>query len=413
MITFIHTADVHFGMENYGRIDPTTGIHTRLLDFERAFSYVIDTALARNIDFFLFTGDAYKTTHPSPTQQRLLLKAFMRLHQAGIPVVIIIGNHDNPLSFGKAHTLELFKELPLSHFYVIAKPASFVLTTKNGPVQIVGIPWPTRNTLALHNTHQWTSSTQITEYISQGVSALIQDFAQKLDPTVPAVLAAHLTVSTGVFSGSEKRAIYGTDPLFLPSQLALKPFDYVALGHLHRHQNLNPQGYPPVVYSGSIERIDFGERNEEKGFCLVTLKQKGSTYYEFIKTPTRSFLQIEVTLTTTESPTDTLLKTIAQYTLNDAVVKIIYYIPPTVQDTVDIAKVQKACSSALYLVGIFPQRHVVPRERRGIVTATMDFKGLLTSYFSAKEHLKDKKDILIEQALAFAQQVEQSHEECT
>src|SRR6202030_3232161 len=103
------------------------------------------------------------------------------------------------------------------------------------------------------------------EYISQAVAHIIKDAAEKLDPTVPAVLAGHLTVSSGIFSGSEKRAVYGNDPVLLPSQLAVAPYDYVALGHLHRYQNLNPQGHPAIVYSGSIERIDFGERKEEKG----------------------------------------------------------------------------------------------------------------------------------------------------
>ena len=85
----------------------------------------------------------------------------------------------------------------------------------------------------------------------------IQDFAQKLNPKIPAILCSHLTVSSGIFSGSEKRAVYGNDPVLLPSQLAIEPFDYVALGHLHRYQNLNKDGYPAVVYSGSIERVDF------------------------------------------------------------------------------------------------------------------------------------------------------------
>src|SRR5277367_160981 len=77
MIRFVHTADIHFGMENYGRIDPKTGIHSRLLDFERALNACIDHAIAQEIDFFLFAGDAYKTANPSPTQQRLLFRCFL------------------------------------------------------------------------------------------------------------------------------------------------------------------------------------------------------------------------------------------------------------------------------------------------------------------------------------------------
>ena len=70
MIRFIHTADIHFGMENYGKIDPKTGVHTRLLDFNKALTFCIDYAIEQKVDFFLFSGDAYKTAHPSPTQQK-------------------------------------------------------------------------------------------------------------------------------------------------------------------------------------------------------------------------------------------------------------------------------------------------------------------------------------------------------
>lgn len=401
MISFIHTADVHFGMENYGRVDPLTGIHTRLLDFDRAFNSCIDTALLHNVDFFLFAGDAYKTSHPTPTQQRLFIKALMRLYKANIPVVIIVGNHDNPLSFGKAHSLELFAELPLDGFYVISKPDTIKLETKNGPVNIVGIPWPTRNSVALNST--LSSASAITQYITEGVSAIISHIAAQLDQNIPAVLAGHLTVSSGIFSGSEKRAVYGTDPLFLPSQLAIPPFDYVALGHLHRYQNVNPAGYPPVIYSGSIERIDFGERKEDKGFCLVKLISKGNTQHEFIKTPTRPFIQIDINLVSAENQTEQIIQELNNYDLTQAVVKILYHLPAGVADKVDIVKVQRACAHAFYLVGIFPVRTFEPRVQRAKLTSTMDLQTLLATYFDTKPHYKQYKKVLLETALTLAQ----------
>ena len=78
MITFVHTADIHFGMENYGKIDPKTGIHTRLLDFAKALDTCIDYAIEKKVSFFLFSGDAYKTAYPSATQQKLFLECFFR-----------------------------------------------------------------------------------------------------------------------------------------------------------------------------------------------------------------------------------------------------------------------------------------------------------------------------------------------
>lgn len=399
MIKFIHTADIHFGMENYGRIDPKTGIHTRLLDFQKALNVCIDHAIAHNVDFFMFSGDAYKTAHPSPTQQKLFFNCLMRLFKANIPVVIVIGNHDNPLSFGKAHSLDIFQDLPLEGFHVIAKPTILPLQTKSGLVNIVGIPWPTRNTVSMSNTHLYKSSIEITEYISKAVAAIIANYASRLDPKVPAILAGHLTVSSGVFSGSEKRAIYGNDPLFLPSQLAIKPFDYVALGHLHRYQNLNPNGHPAIVYSGSIERIDFGERKEDKGFCLVHIESKEKTAHQFIKGPARPFIQVEVYLEPGTDQTQQILNELEKHELADAVVKIVYHIPPGKKDMVDIKALERACLNAMHVVGIIPVRKPETRERRAVMNVEMDLPTLLGAYFLTKPELKDKKDQLIEKAM--------------
>ena len=406
MIRFIHTADIHFGVENYGRVDQHTGIHTRLLDFERALNACIDTAIAREVDFFLFSGDAYKTAHPTPTQQRLLTQCFLRLYQHGIPLIIIVGNHDNPLSFGKANALDIFGQLPVDGFHVVSKPKTIQLHTKNGPINIVGIPWPTRNTVSLSAQHYTKTAEEITNHISKAVGIIIKKMSQELDPTIPAVLAGHLTVSSGIFSGSEKRAIYGTDPVLLPSQLAITPFDYVALGHLHRYQNLNPKGYPAVVYSGSIERVDFGERKEDKGFCLVTIHEKNNTTHEFIKTPQRPFVQIEVTITNETDQTQQVIAAIQKQNVKHAIVKVLYHVPMHIKDMVDLKSVHRTLMGAHFIVGILPRHEVVARDRRIAMKTTMDFKTLLTKYFDDKEQFKKNKDTLIKKALQLYDEVQ-------
>lgn len=411
MIRFIHTADIHFGMENYGKIDPKTGIHSRLLDFEKALNFCIDYALENNIDFFLFSGDAYKTIHPSPTQQRLLMRCFLRLYKAGIPIIIIVGNHDNPLSFGKATTLDIFGELPVTGFHVFSKPESLMLQTKNGPIQIVGIPWPSRTNIAISNAHANKSTSALTDYIAQSVSSIIQKLALQLNPEIPAVLAGHLTVSSGIFSGSEKRAIYGNDPVLLPSQLAIAPFDYVALGHLHRYQNLNPNGYPALIYSGSIERVDFGERNEDKGFCFVTIEKKGTTNHQFIKTPMRPFIQIEVKLKPNIDQTQQILDVLQLYQIKDAVVKILYHVPSATKDSVDLQKIVQACSQALYIVSITPIKSFEIREKRTLMNIDMDFQTILNSYFDSKTEFRDKKNDLIKKALSLQNEATEFEEE--
>jgi exonuclease SbcD len=422
MINFIHTADIHFGVENYGKIDAKTGIHTRLLDFENALNFCIDYTIAQKADFFIFTGDAYKTANPSPTQQKLLMRCLLRLYAHKIPVIIIVGNHDHPLSFGKANSLDIFGNLPIDGFHVVSKPQIINLTTKNGPVQIVGIPWPTRNTVTISDQQLFKSASEITDYIANLVSQLITHFASQLDPHIPAILGGHLTVSSGIFSGSEKRAIYGTDPVLLPSQLAIKPFDYIALGHLHRYQDLNAGSHPAIVYAGSIERVDFGERKEEKGFCHVTITNKQTTTHQFIPTPTRPFIQIDITLKPINQidigsshhnhQTWQVLNALKQHHLKDAVLKIKYELPENETDIVNLKTIQLACSDAMFIVSIIGTCKPQARVMRTSMKNSTDLPTMLKHYFTNKPELKERSENLTNLALQLAQDLqEKEHEE--
>lgn len=385
-IRFFHTGDIHFGVENYGRIDPKTGIHTRLTDFERALSTCIDAAIEQDVDLFVFAGDAYKTAYPTPTQQKLLMNQWFRLQEANIPLVIVVGNHDHPLSFGRAHALDVFGNIRHHGFYLFSKPQAVTIQTKSGPVQVVGVPWPMRHNVLAKEVHQLKSAVEVTDYLSQRVCEIIRQFAEKLDPTLPSILTGHLTVANGVFSGSERRAVYGTDPLFLPSQLAIEPFDYVALGHLHRYQNLNEKGRCPVVYSGSPERVDFGERKEPKGYCDVTITTgaEKKTDHRFVELPVRPMLQIEVKLKEEGNATEQVLAAIAQHDLTNAIIKVVYHVPAGYRDAVDITAVQRACKSAHYITGIVPVHALATRSQRTGVSSQMSTDELLDRYLKAR-----------------------------
>ena len=401
MIKFFHTADLHLGVENYGKVDSKTGLHSRLLDFKNSIEQCIDLAIEQKIDFFLFCGDAYKTAFPTPTHQKILMKLLFKLSKNNIPIIAVVGNHDHPLSFGKVNSLDILSELPIDGFHVFSKPDVLKLETKSGPVQIVGIPWPTRNNLVASKDHHLKSSEQITAFLSQAVSNIIKTLSEQLDASVPAVLAGHMTVGTGVFSGSEKCAVFGNDPVFLPSQLAIEPFDYVALGHLHRHQSLNSSLYPPVVYSGSIERIDFGERKENKGFCSVCIDEKKDAdrcSFEFMQLNSRPMIQIEVMLKPEGDQTEQVLTEIDKHDLNDAIVKIIYHVPVGKEDKVDLQQIQLACTKAMHLVSITPVRKPQAREKRASLKVDMNLDTLLEKYFQTKDYSPEKKSNLLQKA---------------
>src|ERR1041385_7476483 len=121
-IRLMHFADTHFGVETYGRLDPTTGINTRLQDFRDSLCRCIDDAIRRGIQLALFAGDAYKSRDPSQTQQREFALCIRRLTEAGIPVVMLTGNHDIPSVKGRAHAMEIYGTLGVDNVTILNRP---------------------------------------------------------------------------------------------------------------------------------------------------------------------------------------------------------------------------------------------------------------------------------------------------
>src|SRR3972149_6372656 len=114
----LHFADLHIGVENYGRTDPATGLSTRLLDFLAAFDELVDYAIEAQVDAILFAGDAYKSRDPSQTHQREFARRIAHLTAAGIPVHLVAGNHDLPSIPGRATALEIFPTLAVQRLSV-------------------------------------------------------------------------------------------------------------------------------------------------------------------------------------------------------------------------------------------------------------------------------------------------------
>src|SRR5919204_279716 len=171
VLRIAHLADTHIGMENYGRINPETGLNQRLHDFLNSLDQALDSALRASVDLVVFAGDIYKTRDPTPTHQREFARRIHRLASAGIQTVIVAGNHDLPLTMGH-------------------------------------------------------------------------------------------------------------DPMYDLQTFDLPGIALVALGHIPKQQVLH-YASPPVVYAGSIERVDFGEQDEAKGWVYAEISGKGRAEWGF------------------------------------------------------------------------------------------------------------------------------------
>ncbi len=270
MIKLLHLADLHIGMENYGRLDPASGLHTRLLDYLARLDEAIDYGMEAGVDVVLIAGDIYKNRTPNPTHQREFARRVRRIRRAGVPVIILIGNHDVSPAAGRAHSIEIFDTLAVEGVTIADRPRLHQIETRAGPLQLIALPWVTRHNLLAKEDLRLVSFGEIEAILLQRIEQFLHHTVESLDPDIPTVLTIHGTID-GATVGAERQIMLGKDLVLPKSFVALAQVDYVAMGHIHKHQSLGQ--HPPVVYPGSIERIDFGEEHEDKGCVLVELER--------------------------------------------------------------------------------------------------------------------------------------------
>ena len=393
-IKFLHLADTHIGIENYGRLDPTTGLHTRLRDFVRSLRSALELAVEEAVDLVVFCGDAYRSCDPTPTHQREFASVVRTLSDAGIPLIAVTGNHDSPVAFGKASSIDIFGTLRTDGVHIVSEPDLVTVTTRSGPVQVACMPWLQGSRLLSRDRYQGLGQDEVVEVL-QGLGAeMIQALAARVDPEHPAILAGHVAAAEATFSGSEHTALIGRDPVFLTSTLANPVFDYVALGHIHRFQDLNPGGRPPVVYSGSIERVDFGEESGSKGVCLVTVHDGDSqggreVEYRFEPTPARSFKTLDVSVAPDRNPTEAILDEIRRHDLDQAIVRIIYDVADSTADGVDLKAIREALAGAFFVAGIAPRPRRQDHLRRVDISEDAGLKDAIHAYIQNRPELEE------------------------
>lgn len=344
MIKIVHLSDVHLGSGfSHGRLNPVTGLNTRLEDFVESLSRCIDRAIAEPVDLVLFGGDAFPDATPPPVVQEAFAGQFRRLVDAEIPTVLLVGNHDQHSQGQGGASLCIYRTLGVPGFIVGDRLETHQIQTRNGSIQVITLPWLTRSALLTRPETEGLSLEAVNRLLIDRLTVALEAEVRRLNPNLPTVLLAHLMTDTASY-GAERFLAVGKG-FTVPMSLLTRPcFDYVALGHVHRHQVLSQN--PPVVYPGSIERVDFGEENEAKGFMLVDVDQ-GHTQIEFCPLPVRPFLTLKVDLSHLElNPQAALLKAIQPEAIQAAIVRLIYQVRPEQLEQIDTATLHQALGSA-------------------------------------------------------------------
>ena len=371
-------------MANYGRHDPSTGLPLRVLDFLKSLDTIVDAAIDENVDMVIFAGDAYKDRSPAPTFQREWGRRVIRLSQAGIPTFLLVGNHDMSPAVGRAHAVQEFDTLQIPNVRVLQKPQFLSADELELPVQLIAMPYISRSGLMAALDFSGIDKAEIYSEIEQRLTDLIKDWLEEADPNLPIILTAHASVQGAAF-GSERTVMLGSD-LVLPASLVKDPrLDYVAMGHIHKPQDLNEGSHPPVIYPGSIERVDFGEANDDKFFVIAEV-EKGQTQVEWkILKNVRPFIDRRAELKSSENVTDTLIGVLPKpEKLEGAIVRLIVEYPREWDTLIDDAVLRKYAEGAFefHLVKR-PQFESRIRIAEGQVASSLSPLDLLDQYWRA------------------------------
>jgi exonuclease SbcD len=352
----LHFADAHIDMANYGRHDPGTGLPLRVLDFLKSLDTIVDAAIDEKVDMVIFAGDAYKDRSPAPTFQREWGRRVIRLSQAGIPTFLLVGNHDMSPAAGRAHAIQEFDTLQIPHVRVLQKPEFLSAEELGLPVQMIAIPYISRSGLMAALEVSGVDKAEDYSEIEQRLTDLLKEWLDNADQNLPIILTAHASVQGASF-GSERTVMLGSDFVLPASLVKDKRLDYVALGHIHKPQNLNEGQHPPVIYPGSIERVDFGEAKDDKFFIIAEV-EKGQTQVEWRKLEdVRPFVDRRAILESGENVTETLKSALPKAkALEGAIVRLTVEYPRELDPLIDEAVLRK------YAEGAF-EFHLVKRPQ--------------------------------------------------
>lgn len=261
VVRLAHFSDTHLGYRATSRFDPESSRNQRTVDVDLAFTRTIDDIVSRKVDGVIHSGDVFHHARPTWQALRHFIRQMRRLEQAGIPTLVIAGNHDTPRvrTGGSAYSvLEL------------ALPAIRFVTEYDDDHDVT-----TFEALDLH------------------VQAIPHGALTNPDPAVTSVVAGkrNLLVTHGAAPGVLPAGLF-TEPgeQLLEGHLLDPDFDYIALGHIHQTQQVTAEAW----YAGSTERFGWNDVTAKPGYNLVTMAAPGeAASVEHIDLPARPMIALK------------------------------------------------------------------------------------------------------------------------
>ena len=257
MKRIFHLADTHIGYSAYRKIDETTGLNQREVDTYEAFKQFVDYALKEKPDAILHAGDLFDSVRPTNRAISFVLSQILRLSNAGIPFVVISGNHETPRLKETGSVLSLFEHIPNVHL---------VYENKYELVEI--------DDMKIHAIPH-----------CDDIEGEKRKIRLNKDNSGFNIALLHASV---LGAGLPAFMMYDFNEQMVNID-DLTNFDYIALGHFHRCTKVREDAY----YAGSTERFSFNEVNDDKGFLEVRMRDDGEKEVIFHPLQTREMVDLK------------------------------------------------------------------------------------------------------------------------
>lgn len=342
----VHVADTHLGFSAYRKVceddGPYRGLNQREVDTYRSFEAFVDRVLDIRPDVVLHSGDLFDTVRPSNRALSFALEQFVRLSRAGIPVVVIAGNHSVPRLRETGSAFRLFEHL------------DGIFPVYRGVYERIVI-----GDLTVHAVPH-----------SEG-----EGFKEQL-PLIERSPDTRFNVAmlhAGVVGFSEFRMNEFNEQL-VDSCYLREDLDYIALGHYHQWYDVTRN----ATYSGSTERFSFAEAGQPKGFLVLDLDTKDR---RFIELPTRPMVDLGpldahgLDPSALRAELDDLL---SQDLTGKIVRLVVKNVPRTLYVTVDFKRLREMASAATH----FEPRFEVVQDGISVQTGSTTLTSLEEEFVS-------------------------------
>jgi len=255
----LHIADLHAG-KTLGRVSRNPDLHY-------ALEQIASSCREERAELLLIAGDVFDKANPDNESKELVFDFFLKLRDIGTEVVVVAGNHD---SYDFMRSIKGLSRLANVHIY--DRPNRNNCLFRFGDLEVACLPYPSERVLTAAGEG---SRMRYADMVARFISYLAEQVGGRWS-----VLLTHLFVAGSRYTSTEKEASvtqhYAVQPASLPAT-----FDYIALGHVHRHQRL--KAAPTLAwYAGTLYQLDFSEAGEDKFFNVILLGE-GDIHVEAVK----------------------------------------------------------------------------------------------------------------------------------